>query len=302
MKKQLKSIASKIPVIGKMIHNHFLLTENACYPPGHFYSPIIEVDAVKRDAGRIWSNRSQQQVPAVALNTEVQLEFLKRIVSFYGELPFQDNPSASHRYYFANPYYGYTDAITLFGMMRSLNPNRIIEIGSGFSSALMLDTNELFFNGSINLTFIEPYPDRLNSLLRSSDRQKVKIFEQEVQKVDYSVFESLEAGDILFVDSSHVSKTGSDLNHILFEIIPRLNTGVYIHFHDIFHPFEYPEKWVYAGRNWNEDYLLRAFLMYNQAFSICFFADYLHLHHADAFKDAPMMRKNTGANFWIQKL
>jgi len=77
---------------------------------------------------------------------------------------------------------------------------------------------------------------------------------------------------MLFVDSSHVSKAGSDLNHILFNILPRLNEGVILHFHDIFYPFEYPKTWVCGDswHSWHEAYLLKAFLMYNNSFEIIF--------------------------------
>src|SRR5205814_62343 len=114
-------------------------------------------------------------------------------------------------------------------------------------------------------------------------------------------FEKLNSGDILFVDSTHVVKTGNDVNYILFEIIPRLKSGVLIHFHDIFYPFEYPKDWVFMGRNWNEDYFLKAFLMYNNEFEIILFSDYLHKHHKEIFKEMPLCYKNSGGNLWIRK-
>ncbi len=99
-----------------------------------------------------------------------------------------------------------------------------------------------------------------------------------------------------------MSKTGSDVNYILFDILPILNKGVFIHFHDIFYPFEYPKKWVYEGRNWNEDYILKAFLMYNSEFKIRLFSHYLHELHKDTFKDMPLCYKNTGGNIWLEKI
>ena len=115
------------------------------------------------------------------------------------------------------------------------------------------------------------------------------------------VFEKLNAGDILFVDSTDVSKTGSDVNYIMFEIIPILKSGVLIHFHDVFCPFEYPKEWVFQGRNWNEDYILKAFLMYNDRFEIKLFSEYLHKHHGDVFEAMPLFYKNHGGNLWIEK-
>jgi len=129
----------------------------------------------------------------------------------------------------------------------------------------------------------------------------MRIIGDTVQSVPLDTFKKLQAGDILFVDSTHVSKTGSDVNHILFEILPVLNPGVIIHFHDIFYPFEYPKEWVLRGYNWNEDYILRAFLMYNNAYEIKLFPDYLHRHHKEVFAELPLTYKNTGGSFWLEK-
>jgi hypothetical protein len=105
----------------------------------------------------------------------------------------------------------------------------------------------------------------------------------------------------LFVDSTHVSKTGSDLNCILFDILPSLSSGVIIHFHDVFNNFEYPKEWVFGGRNWNEDYLIRAFLMNNSNYEILFFNDYMHHKYATAFTNLPLTYKNFGGSLWLRK-
>jgi predicted O-methyltransferase YrrM len=189
----------------------------------------------------------------------------------------------------------------LYSIIRHCKPKRIIEIGSGFSSAVMLDTNELFFDNQIELTFIDPYPKRLHSLMTLIDKSKIKVINSDVQLISLDVFKKLQSGDILFVDSTHVTKTGSDVNYILFEILPILNSGVIIHFHDVFYPFEYPKEWVFKGFNWNEDYILKAFLMYNNDFEIKLFSDYLHNHHKDIFVDMPLTYKNHGGSLWIEK-
>ena len=165
----------------------------------------------------------------------------------------------------------------------------------------MVDTNELFFNHQINLTFIDPYADRLFSLMNEKDKETINVIQSDVQLLSLDVFSTLEAGDILFIDSTHITKTGSDVNYILFEILPNLKRGVIIHFHDIFYPFEYPKDWVFRGFNWNEDYILKAFLMYNETFEILLFSEYLHLHHTESFKNLPLCYKNYGGNLWIQK-
>jgi len=114
----------------------------------------------------------------------------------------------------------------------------------------------------------------------------------------------LKEDDILFIDSSHVSKIGSDLNYIFFEILPHLNSGVLIHFHDIFYPFEYPKKWI-LERNmvFNENYILRAFLEYNSAFNILIFNDFLQYYYKDWFSEnMPLCLKNQGQSIWLRKL
>jgi hypothetical protein len=166
----------------------------------------------------------------------------------------------------------------------------------------MLDVNQIFFNNKINLTFIEPYADRLKSLLTDSDYNFCRIIEDGVQNVDKSMFNDLEEGDILFIDSSHVSKFGSDLNEIIFLILPLLNKGVIIHFHDIFFPFEQPKEWLKQGRYWNETYLLKAFLMNNNKYKIEFFNDYIWRFHRDkALESIPLGEKNFGGSLWLTK-
>ena len=128
-----------------------------------------------------------------------------------------------------------------------------------------------------------------------------KIYDKKVQSVPLQKFKDLNENDILFIDSSHVSKTGSDVNFEIFNILTNLNSGVIIHFHDVFYPFEYPKEWVLAGRNWNENYLLRAFLSYNNSFEILHFSQFIHYHHKEAFQSMPLTYKNTGGNLWIRK-
>ena len=217
-------------------------------------------------------------------------------------MPFRAHKREELRYYFENPAYSYSDAIFLHSMIRHVEPRRVIEIGSGFSSCVTLDTNELFFNGDIETTFIEPYPDLLLSLLKESDKENVCIISKRLQDVSLNVFEGLQADDILFVDSTHVSKINSDVNRIFFEILPALSSGVYVHFHDVFFPFEYPKEWIYLGRAWNEIYMLRAFLQYNSEFRIVLMNTFMeHFHEAFFRERMPLCLKNPGGSIWIRK-
>lgn len=269
-----------------------------CFPAGHFYSAIPSLE--DRQA-YLSSPPLVEDIPGVRMNADEQFKLLQRFKDYYIECPFQDHKSGSLRYYFENPSYQHTDALSLYSMLREFKPRRVIEVGSGFSSCVMLDTSELFFDNQINFTFIEPYPELLHSLIRGQD-EKHTILPVKLQDVDINIFQSLETNDILFIDSTHVSKLGSDVNRIIFEILPSLQSGVVVHFHDIFWPFELPLHWIKKGIAWNETYLLRAFLEFNNSFDIIFFASFLHKYHHNWIEEnMPLYLKNAGGNIWLKK-
>jgi len=271
-------------------------------PPGHFYSPIPSLEEVKLREKQIFSDVRSKSIPGVDLNEAGQLALLKEFASYYRDLPFSKDKIVGLRYFYENPNYSYSDAIIYFCMLRHAKPKRVIEIGSGYSSCVVLDTNERFFNDDIELTFIEPYPELLLSLMQERDKERVRILSSQLQTVGIREFERLDEGDILFIDSTHVSKVGSDVNFIILEILPCLKPGVFIHFHDILFPFEYPKNWIYEGRAWNEIYLLRAFLQYNQKFKIVFFNTYLEAFHRNEFVEMmPLCLENPGGSLWLRK-
>jgi hypothetical protein len=155
---------------------------------------------------------------------------------------------------------------------------------------------------SINLTCIEPDPERLLSLIKESDKARVRLIPRRLQQIDSKEFQALEANDILFVDSTHVSKVNSDVNRLLFEIFPALAPGVYIHLHDIFFPFEYPRDWIYEGRAWNEVYILRAFLQYNHEFQVVFSNNFMDHFHQTLFREKmPLCLERRGGSIWLRK-
>jgi predicted O-methyltransferase YrrM len=308
MKQFIKKIALKIPPIKKLKterdalrdERDTLLGEYKFVPPGHFYSAIPSLEEIRRREKQIW-DVVPDKLPGIDLNTEKQLICFNEFAAYYEEMPFPDKKN-SLRYYFENPSYSYSDAICLYSMIRKTKPLRIIEVGSGYSSCVMMDTNELFFSDKIHITFIEPYVDLLLSLMKKDDRSRNTVIPSIVQDVELDIFGKLEENDILFIDSTHVSKIGSDVNHILFNILPKLNKGVLIHFHDVFYPFEYPKEWIYGGKAWNEAYVLRAFLQYNTSFEIVFYNTYLELFYADKFKRyMPLCLKNPGGSIWLRK-
>jgi predicted O-methyltransferase YrrM len=283
VRQQTRQIIKKIPVLGKPYAQRDELrrvVNKLWETPGHYYSPIPELDDIRRNEARVFGT-APRTLPGIDLNERAQLALLTDLASFYADQPFSDEPRNGLRYGFDNPAFSYCDAIMLHCLIRHAKPRQIVEVGSGYSSCLMLDINERFFGGSISCTFIEPYPRLLKSLLKRDDVERASILVCKLQDVDGDVFASLSDGDILFIDSSHVAKTNSDVNYVFFEVLPRLGPGVRVHFHDIFYPFEYPKEWVYQGRAWNEAYVLRAFLQHNDRFKIELFNSFLERFHAD---------------------
>jgi hypothetical protein len=243
-------------------------------------------------------------LPGVDLNETEQWALLDTLAPYIQEQPFGTRRRAGQRYCFDNLYYSHYDAVFLYAMIRHLRPRRIVEIGSGHSSCVILDTNDLHFAGAIACTFVEPHPEALLALIRETDRERVEIVARPLQDVDASRFEALEANDWLIVDSTHVSKTGSDVNRLLFDVLPRLHVGVRVHVHDVFFPFEYPRAWVLEGRAWNEAYLLRAFLQYNAAFRIELFNTFLDATNRERFLAAAPLCAETsypGGSIWLRK-
>jgi hypothetical protein len=270
------------------------------WPPGHYYSPIPNLEELKKNENKIFN--SADPLKGIELNLKNQTALFNEFKEYYPDLPWHDNKNNNKRYYYLNDFYSYGDAIILYSMIRHLKPKNIIEVGSGFSSALIIDTNETFFNNSISCTFIEPYPERFLSLIKEKDLENVTLIQENLEEIDLNIFSKLSAGDILFIDSSHISKVNSDVNFIIFKLLPSLNPGVHIHFHDIFYPFEYPKEWIYKGIFWNEAYILRAFLQFNNTFRIEYFSSYFHKQfHSLIMKDMPLITKNIGGSIWITK-
>ena len=271
-------------------------------PPGHFCSPLPSADELARDAHRLFGP-PPPSIPGIELNEAKQLTLLEQIARYYPELPFSIEKTPTLRYFYDNPAYSYSDAIFLYGMIRHAQPKRIIEVGSGHSSCVMLDTADLHLGGRVAFTFVDPYPATLLALLWPGDLDRVTILESRVQDVGLAPFLALDRNDILFIDSSHVVKIGSDVNYLLGEILPRLRLGVYVHVHDIFYPFEYPEGWIIEGRVWGEAYALKAFLTFNDTFDIVLFNTYLERFHRDFFeRNMPLCLRNEGGSIWLQRV
>lgn len=269
---------------------------------GHFDSPIPSVKALKRREGQIWSVPSGT-LEGIDLCEDAQLALLETLAPYAVDLHLEAQKKEPLHFFYENGFFGYSDGFLLACMLRYLRPKKLIEVGSGFSSGLIFDTNDLYLDYTLDCTFIDPYPQRLLSLMTERDQRQAKVLQKPVQEVDVEIFEQLAAGDILFIDSSHVCKTDSDVNYLYFKVLPRLRAGVYVHIHDIPYPFEYPKHWVLKGRAWNEAYLLRAFLQYNAAFEIVIHSHFLYLFYLDRLKELmPLCTKGDAGSIWLRKV
>ncbi|MEJ2620734.1 MAG: class I SAM-dependent methyltransferase [Candidatus Thiodiazotropha sp.] len=275
------------------------IDKEGLFPAGHYYSPIPS-DAEVRTY--LESKKPPgDELPGIELHKQHQLHLLNEYAQFYEELPFPEEKTAEYRYHYLNEWFSYADAIFLYCFLRKHLPNRIIEVGSGFSSALMLDTIDGFFPHKPEITCIDPDTRRLDSLMMEDDRAWVRLIGNKIQEIPLETFTELESGDLLFIDSSHVVKCGNDLSLLMFEILPHLRPGVFVHFHDVFYPFDYPSIWLRQGRFWNENYFLRAFLLNNCEWNIYFFNTYVHLFYGDIIKEKmPLCAKNPGGSLYLQ--
>lgn len=266
-----------------------VLWEPPVYAPRHFYSP----HTARQDRRRATTWR--QQVPqGIDVREREQLGLAGELAPAMAEL--RDGA----RYVSdaaVNNQFGPADAATLHAMLRHLRPARYLEVGSGFSTAVALDTAESHLSG-LEITCIEPYPARLRSRLRPGDR--VEIIERPVQAVDPSRFERLQAGDVLFIDSTHVVKSGSDVVYLLLHILPMLRTGVVVHVHDIHWPFEYRPEWLAEGRDWNEVYLVRALLTDSRRWQILLMTSWLWSAHPEVLPVSLRCDPMDTGSLWIR--
>lgn len=273
------------------------------WPNGHYYSPVHSLDDL--DCYEEVAKRSKEEfaLSIPGFSDKKIVRNFKRLRKYFKDYDYPEEDCEKSRFFIRNVSYPITDSLILFSVIRDLKPKRIIEIGSGFTSALMMDVNERFFDNKIEITFIEPYPETLISRMHKEDKKRYQIIPRRVQEVPLEVFSKLEEGDILFIDSTHVSKFNSDVNYELFNILPSLPSGVIIHFHDIFDGFVYPIAWLKQGWAWNEDYLLRAYLIGNSDFEILLMNDYLTKRHKDLLiKSFPRYLNNNGGSLWVKKI
>lgn len=285
----------------------FSMWENKGYhvTPAHYYEPIPDTREL---SGELWKHPSELKGLKINDNEILNLlaGFDSRYRQEYDEIPVRPAQSAS-QFYLQNASFKSVDAEILYCMIRDFKPRHIIEIGSGYTTYLAAQSIEVNktedSDYQCDLTAIEPYP---NAVLKKGFPGLSTLIEKPVQSVSLSVFDALGKNDILFIDSSHVVRIGSDVVYEYLEILPRLNKGVLVHLHDIFLPLEYPKKWVYENNYfWSEQYLLHAFMLFNNTFEVLWAGSYINAKYPEKLEAAisSYQRNDTmPGSFWIRRV
>ena len=231
--------------------------------PIHYYEPLPDFRSITLE--QITRRRG---FPGIDFNWDEQLTLLNELAAYRDELNTLD-------FNFDNSFFNGFDAAVYYSLIRHLKPQRIIEIGGGYSTQLA--ARALTATGDGKLICIEPFPERLNGVGPS-----VELIQKRVEEIDLDFFSCLAANDILFIDSSHTVKFGSDVCYEFLELLPRLAPGVWVHVHDIFFPHDYPAEWLIERRlALNEQYLLEAFLSFNHEFRVALANYWVCLDHSE---------------------
>ena len=271
------------------------------FADGHFYSPIPSIDDVILNKEKIWAPKTETK--GIDYNDHLHINILQDIFPKYidsfdypDEGPHDDELTF---FYNKNSQFSWLDSRSLFVLLQHIRPNKIIEVGSGYSTLLMNDVNKRYLDSSVKITCIEPYP---RSFLMDS-RMNISLKKDFVQNIEIDFFKSLGENDILFIDSSHISKIGSDVNYLYLEILPNLNSGVIVHIHDIFLPHEYKKEWIETGIFFNEQYLVQMMLSYTSRYEVIFTSNYAHVKHRKLLAKALAIDEGStfgGGSLWIK--
>jgi predicted O-methyltransferase YrrM len=272
--------------------------------PNHFYSPVPDTRRINR---QVFDRPSD--LLGVDLREKEQLLLLESLASSfraeYSLFPRRRSRTDPDTFYLDNKFFSSVDAELLYAMVRKLKPKRIVEIGSGYSTLLIVQAAAVNREAdkSAKIVCIDPYPRQFVTALAASGH--IELIQTSVERVPFENIGDLSNGDILFIDSSHVLKTGGDVHREFLELLPRLGPGSYVHVHDIFLPHDYPAEWVMDNHwFWNEQYLLQAFLSFNSEFEIVLAAAWLHYQHRDRLVESiPSYDPETvlPGSFWMRR-
>lgn len=275
-----------------------------------FHLQRVDYYSAINDLGFLCENRDLWHDRGLPLGfdskLDAQLTLVKTIAPYAQELrdvPW-DAPIGPPAYHWNNDFWRGADALAQYSLLRHLKPQRVVEIGCGWSSLLLsraLAANEQDGASAAEVDQIEPYPRRE---LLSALPDTWRLHETILQRAPFAPFEALRSGDVCFYDGSHVARAGSDVVWFFFEVLPRLAPGVVVHVHDIFWPADYPDEWIFErGQTWNEQYVLQAFLMFNSEFELLLANQELAHTHLDQLEQAydGVGDSVSGVSVWLHR-
>ena len=268
----------------------------------HYYEPLPDFSQIEL---KQFSKKTDFR--HINFNWEIQLKYLEKLEKYGQEIQCLSSSNNDNMFDFYNDTYRELDAAIYYAIIREIKPIKVIEIGSGKSTIIanigLMKNKEEGSKG--NLICIEPYPPKY---LIDACQLDVEIIQSTLENIDLEFFDKLQAGDILFIDSTHTVKFNSDCVKEILNILPRLPKGVFVHIHDIFFPYDYPPQWIIEERRaWNEQYLLEAFLAYNSSFEIILANNWLTIDYPEKVAKIwtnLLNSKNThsAGGFWIRKV
>jgi len=238
--------------------------------PCNFYSSVPSITEIENSFEYSSVQPPYAASPVFGL-PETSRDLLETLTGYSSE--FQPAEEGSEEspvgFFWKNSQFSYSDAMSYFAFLRHLKPKRVVEIGAGFSTLVAMDA--IAKNGTGEITCVEPFP---RAFLEKTD--KILLKKMPAQEITVEWLNSyLCDGDVLFIDSTHTVKTGSDCLHIYLRLLPYLKHDVYVHAHDIYLPFGMPKDWLLDQHiYWTEQYLLLAFLLDNPKTEFLFGSSY----------------------------
>lgn len=266
--------------------------------PLHFYSPIP--DTRNLEAEGVWTR--ERETPGIDWNVACQIEHLNNYLAPFGEefsARLHNGSLSQLGFHLPNDAFVGMDPAMLYAMIRYYQPKQVMEIGSGHSTRVAMAA--MLENGSGDLVSVDPYPNP--QLRKDLSSLGYHVIEKRAERVSPDSYDRLRANDVLFIDSSHTVRIGGDVTYLVLEVLPRLQPGVIVHFHDIFLPDEYPKEYVLDKHFfWAEQYLLHGFLLFNLEYEILCASHYLALKHRDLTERCfPGATWYGGGSLWIRR-
>lgn len=262
----------------------------------HYYEPFVRPSDLRRPLSE------ERTLPGINWNITGQLDLLAQM-RYAPELTDLTAPrSTDLDFRLGNGSFESGDAEFLYQWVRVSKPRRIFEIGSGHSTLIaqraVLRNQRESPGYSCKHLCIEPFEA---PWLEGAGVATVR---RKVEDVDRGLFQELESGDLLFIDSSHVIRPQGDVVTEYLEILPTLKQGVVVHIHDVFTPRDYPAEWILEKMLlWNEQYLLEAFLTENTTWTVLAALNLLsHRHFEQLHRVCPFLTpQREPGSFYIQK-